>query len=191
VTAKPAPTLTTARLALRGWRDGDRAAFAALNADPRVMQFLGPPLSRNASDALADRIAVHFADHGYGLWAAELPGRADFIGFVGLSVIRFTPPWRPSSEPGAQRGPVEIGWRLAADHWGNGYATEAARAAMRFGFDRLALPEIVSFTTRANHASRAVMERLGMSHDPRDDFDHPSLAPGDALRPHVLYRAQS
>jgi len=216
--AKPTPTLTTARLVLRAWRARDRAPFAALNADPRVSEFLGPPLARAASDALADRIAAHFAEHGFGLWAVEAPGIADFVGFVGLSIVPFeiparTPslrprPLRPSSfpprpgsaeanlgvdrrgqiEPGA-RGQIEIGWRLAADHWGHGYATEAARAALHFGFEQLALPEIVSFTTRANRASRAVMERLGMTHDPRDDFDHPALKPSDPLRPHVLYRA--
>jgi RimJ/RimL family protein N-acetyltransferase len=204
VNARPAPTLKTARLLLRGWRDADRAPFAALNADPRVMRYLGPPLSRAASDALADRIAAHFAEHGFGLWALEIPGHADLIGFVGLSVIRFTPPWRRAvkvqaprlGETGSDpvspslREGVEVGWRLAADAWGYGYATEAARAALAFGFEQIGLAEIVSFTTRANRASRAVMERLGMTHDPRDDFDHPLLAPGDPLRPHVLYRVR-
>jgi RimJ/RimL family protein N-acetyltransferase len=175
----PAPTLTTARLVLRAWRASDRAPFAAMGADPRVMRFLGPLLSRAASDALVDRIGAHFAEHGFGLWAVEAPGQAGFVGFVGLSVPRFEAHFTPC---------VEVGWRLAAEHWGRGYATEAAQAALRFGFEALALAEIVSFTTRENRDSRAVMERLGMRHAPRDDFDHPALAPSDPLRPHVLYR---
>jgi RimJ/RimL family protein N-acetyltransferase len=179
VTRAAAPTLRTERLVLRGWRASDRAPFAALNADRRVTRFLGPQLTRAASDALAERIEAHFAERGFGLWAVEAPGVAEFAGFVGLSVPRFEAHFTPC---------VEIAWRLAAAHWGHGYASEAARAALRFGFERLALAEIVSFTTRENRSSRAVMERLGMTHDPRDDFDHPALAPGDPLRPHVLYR---
>jgi ribosomal-protein-alanine N-acetyltransferase len=174
-----APDLTTERLVLRGWRASDRAPFAALNADPRVMRFLGPLLSRPASDAVADRIEAHFAERGFGLWALEAPGVAPFLGFVGLSVPRFDAHFTPC---------VEVGWRLAAEHWGRGYATEGARAALQFGFERAALREIVSFTACDNRASRAVMERLGMARDPRDDFAHPALAPDDPLRPHVLYR---
>ncbi len=175
----PVPILSSARLVLRGWRASDRAPFAALNADPRVVRHLGPPLARDASDALALSIEAHFAARGFGLWAVEAPGVAEFIGFVGLSVPRFEAHFTPCTE---------IGWRLAAAHWGHGYATEAARAALAFGFAQLAIAEIVSFTTRANASSRAVMERLGMSHDARDDFAHPALAPNDPLRPHVLYR---
>jgi RimJ/RimL family protein N-acetyltransferase len=171
--------LTTERLVLRGWRASDRSPFAAMGADPRVMRFLGPTLSRAASDALVDRIEAHFAESGFGLWALEAPGVAEYIGFVGLSTARFAAPFTPC---------VEIAWRLAAEHWGRGYATEAARAALRFGFEQLALAEIVAFTTRENRPSRAVMERSGMACDPRDDFEHPALAPGDPLRPHVLYR---
>lgn len=177
--ANPAPTLTSERLVLRRWRASDRAPFAALNADPRVTRFLGAPLSRAASDALVDRIEAHFAERGFGWWAVEVPGVADFVGCVGLSVPRFEAHFTPC---------VEVGWRLAATHWGRGYATEGARAALHFGFERLALREIVSFTARGNRDSRAVMERLGMSHAPRDDFEHPALAPGDPLRSHVLYR---
>jgi RimJ/RimL family protein N-acetyltransferase len=180
--ATGAPTLTTARLLLRGWRAADRVPFAALNADARVTEFLGGPLSRAASDALADRIEAHFAERGFGLWSVELPGEAKFIGFVGLSTPAFAAPFTPC---------VEIGWRLAAAHWGHGFATEAARAALQFGFEHCKLAEIVSFTTRANRASRAVMERLGMTRDPRGDFDHPALAATDPLRPHVLYRIQA
>jgi ribosomal-protein-alanine N-acetyltransferase len=175
----PAPTLSTARLVLRPWRPSDRAPFAALSADPRVMRFLGPLLTRAQSDGLADRIEAHFAEHGFGLWAVEAPGVVDFAGFVGLAHARFQAPFNPS---------IEIGWRLGAQHWGRGYATEAAREAARFAFEELSLREILAFTTRSNAASRAVMERLRMTHDPRDDFEHPALAPGDPLRPHVLYR---
>jgi RimJ/RimL family protein N-acetyltransferase len=176
---KSAPTLMTARLVLRPWRASDRAPFAALGADPRVMHFLGPPLTRAQSDALADRIEAHFAEHGFGLWAVEAPGVVEFAGSVGLAHARFDAPFNPS---------VELAWRLAPEHWGRGYATEAARAAARFGFEMLALSEILAFTTTRNAASRAVMERLGMTHDAREDFAHPALAPDDPLRPHVLYR---
>ncbi len=173
------PILRSERLVLRAWRESDRAPFADLNADARVTRFLGPPLERAASDALVDRIEAHFAAHGFGLWAVEALGVADFIGFVGLSIPRFAAHFTPC---------VEIGWRLAAAYWGRGYATEAARTALRFGFERAELREIVSFTTRENRGSRAVMERLGMSHAARDDFAHPALAASDPLRPHVLYR---
>lgn len=174
-----APTLMTDRLVLRGWRAGDRVPFAALNADPRVMRFLGPPLSRAASDAIADRLEASFDERGFGLWAVEVPGSAEFVGFVGLSTARFEAPFAPC---------VEVSWRLAAAYWGRGYATEAARAALRVGFERSVLREIVAFTSVSNLASRAVMERLGMSHDPRENFDLPRLASGDPLRLHVLYR---
>ena len=146
------------------------------------MELLGPLLSRDESDAVADRIAAHFAEHGYGLWAVEVPGSAEFAGFVGLSQPRFSAHFTPC---------VEVGWRLAARHWGRGYATEGARAALAFGFEQLGLREIVSFTTAANRASRAVMERLGMTRDPRDDFAHPSVPERDPLRPHVLYRLRT
>ena len=172
--------LRTARLLLRRWRDEDRAPFAALNADPLVTEFLPGPLSRARSDALADRIAAHFAAHGFGLWAIEVPGQVPFAGFVGLAVPAFEAAFTPC---------VEVGWRLASACWGRGYATEGARAALAFGFARLGLAEIVSFTVPANVRSRRVMERLGMTHDPADDFDHPALPEGHPLRRHVLYRA--
>lgn len=175
------PTIHTARLHLRLWRDEDLPAFAALNADPRVMEFLPKPLDRAESDARAASIRAHFARHGFGLWAVEAPGVADFIGFVGLSVPQFEAPFMPC---------VEIGWRLAREHWGSGYATEAARAALDFGFQRQGLEEIVSFTVPANRRSRGVMERIGMTRTPDDDFDHPALPEGHPLRRHVLYRAR-
>jgi RimJ/RimL family protein N-acetyltransferase len=171
--------LTTPRLILRPWRDDDLAPFAAMNADPRVKAFFPGTQSRTESDAAAARIADHIARHGFGFWAVEAPGVAEFIGFVGLAVPRFEARFTPC---------VEIGWSLAFEHWGHGYATEAARAALDFGFGKLGLNEIVSFTVPANVRSRQVMERLGMSHTPADDFDHPLVAEGHPLRRHVLYR---
>jgi RimJ/RimL family protein N-acetyltransferase len=172
--------LRTPRLRLRAWRAEDREPFAAMNADPRVMEFYSAPLSPAESDALVDRIGEHFAAHGFGLWAMEIPDVAPFGGYVGLAVPRFTAHFTPC---------VEIGWRLDASLWGRGYATEAARAVLAYGFETLGLDEIVSFTTEKNLRSRRVMERIGMTHDPTDDFDHPSLATTDRLRRHVLYRA--
>ena len=173
------PELRTGRLSLRGWRDGDLAPFAALNADPRVMAFMPRCLDRMESDALGGRIAEHFARHGFGLWAVEANGIAPFIGFVGISVPRFEAPFTPC---------VEVGWRLAHAHWGQGYATEAARAALAFGFERAGLEEIVSFTATVNTRSQAVMRRLGMTRDPAEDFDHPALPRDHRLSRHVLYR---
>ncbi len=143
------------------------------------MEYLPSPLSREESDALAGRIDAHFDEHGFGLWAVEIPDVAPFIGFTGLSVPRFEAHFTPC---------VEIGWRLAADHWGHGYATEAAYRVLEFGFEIVHLHEIVSFTTTGNYRSRQVMERIGMVRDPADDFDHPSMAQDDPLRRHVLYR---
>lgn len=175
-------TLETARLTLRPWRPSDYAPFAALNADPRVTATLAGNLTRAESDAFADRIAAHMTEHGWGLWAIEVKGGAPFIGYAGLSRPRFEAAFTPC---------VEIGWRLAFAHWGHGYATEAARAVKAFAFDELQLPELVSFTTIGNARSRAVMERIGLVHDPAGDFDHPSLAADHPLRPHVLYRMKA
>jgi RimJ/RimL family protein N-acetyltransferase len=174
-----APTLRTDRLVLRDWREPDREAYAAMNADPRVMEHFPGTMSRAESDAHVDAIAEHFAARGFGLWAVEVPGEAEFIGFVGLSVPRFQAHFTPA---------VEVGWRLAASAWGHGYATEAARESLRFGFEDAGLSEIVSFTAPANERSRAVMRRIGMTHDEAGDFDHPALPPGHRLRRHVLYR---
>lgn len=171
--------LRTERLLLRRWHPEDREPFAALNADPRVVEFLPGPLSRAESDERAARFEAHFQEHGYGLWAVEVVGVVPFAGFVGLSVPRFEAPFMPC---------VEIGWRLAAEHWGRGYATEGARAALAFGFERLSLTEIVSFTVPENIRSRRVMEKIGMKRLPEEDFDHPLLPEGHRLRRHVLYR---
>jgi len=171
--------LRTARLLLRRWRPDDRAPFAAMNADPAVMRYFAAPLARGDSDAAAARIEAFFTDHGFGLWAVEIVDMAPFAGFIGLSIPSFDAHFTPC---------IEIGWRLAAAYWGRGYATEGARAALAFGFDTIGLAEIVSFTVEANHASRRVMERIGMTHDPADDFDHPMRNADDPGRRHVLYR---
>lgn len=171
--------LTTKRLRLRLWRDEDLPAFAALNSDPRVMRYMPGLLDRAESDAFAERIKENFAKNGFGLWAVEVIGIADFIGVTGLSVPRFEAHFTPC---------VEIAWRLAFDNWGHGYATEAACAARDYGFSQLGLREIVSFTVTANQRSRNVMERIGMTHSSADDFEHPLLPEGHPCRHHVLYR---
>jgi RimJ/RimL family protein N-acetyltransferase len=171
--------LTTPRLRLRRWRVEDRAPFAALNADPRVMEHMPRLLSRQESDERCAAIEEHFEQRGFGLWAVEIVGEAPFAGFIGLSVPRFETSFTPC---------VEIGWRLAAEYWGRGLATEGARAAAAFGFDHLGLGEMVSYTVPANVRSRRVMEKLGMKHDERQDFDHPLLPEGHPLRRHVFYR---
>jgi ribosomal-protein-alanine N-acetyltransferase len=173
------PTLTTSRLLLRPWREADLPAFAALNADPRVMEFFPKRLDSAESDALAAGIRASCDLRGFGLWAVEIRDAAPFIGFVGLSVPRFEAHFTPC---------IEIGWRLASEYWHRGYAIEAARAAARFAFEQLELDEIVSFTTVKNVRSRRVMERLGMSRGAADDFDHPLLPAGHPLHRHVLYR---
>lgn len=173
------PVLRTERLILRPWRPEDFDAFAALNADERVAAMLGGPADRAASDAIAAHMIEGFRTRGFGYWAVELPGVAPFIGALGLSLPSFDAPFMPA---------VEIGWRLAFDHWGKGYASEGARAALDFGFNQAGLDEIVSFTARINTKSRAVMERLGMRTDPKDDFGNVRLAPDHPLHPHVLYR---
>ena len=175
-------SIRTERLLLRGWRISDRAPFAALNADARVMEHFAAPLSQSASDALAARIAAHFVERGFGLWAIEIPGVAPFAGFCGLSVPTFTAPFTPC---------VEIGWRLAAERWNQGFATEAARAVLTHGFRTLALHEIVSFTTVGNLRSQRVMQRIGMRHDAAGDFDYPDYPPGHPQRRHVLYRIRN
>jgi RimJ/RimL family protein N-acetyltransferase len=166
-------------LRLRPCREADLAPFAAINADPVVMEHFPSILERASSDALAERIGGHFDRHGFGLWAVEVPDVAAFIGFIGLAIPRFTASFTPC---------VEVGWRLARRYWGQGYATEGARAAVAFGFAEAGLEEIVSFTVPANRRSLAVMERLGMTSEAREDFDHPVLPAGHPLRRHRLYR---
>ena len=171
--------MTTERLILRRWRQSDREPFARLNADARVMEFMPGILSEEGSNSLAERIEAHFQQHGFGLYAAELRCNGNFIGYVGLSVPSFHAAFTPC---------VEIGWRLAADYWGQGLATEGAHEVVCYGFEVLDLSELVSFTVPANTRSIAVMKKLGMSNDPKGDFDHPSLPGGHPLRRHVLYR---
>lgn len=173
------PELTTERLRLRGWRDDDRPPFAALNADPEVMAHFPTTLSRTTSDMLVDGTMDGWAANGFGLWVLERLEDARFLGFTGLSKPSFEAHFTPA---------VEVGWRLARHAWGQGFATEAARASLAFGFEVVGLDDIVSFTVPANVRSRAVMERIGMRHDPADDFDHPKLPAGHPLRRHVLYR---
>jgi ribosomal-protein-alanine N-acetyltransferase len=173
------PILKTPRLVLRAWRDDDLPAFAALNADPRVMRFFMETLNRAESDAWVQRTRAHFDTHGFGLWALEAPGASSFIGFTGLSVIGFQAHFTPA---------VDIAWRLACEYWGRGYATEAAQAALRFGFQELRLDEIVSFAVPHNLRSRRVMERIGMTHCTTEDFEHPRVPAGHPLCRHVLYR---
>jgi RimJ/RimL family protein N-acetyltransferase len=170
--------LETTRLFLRQWRPSDREPFAALNADPVVMTHFPTQLTREDSDALADRCERLIAERGWGAWATEIKATGEFIGCVGLHIPRDDLPLSPC---------VEIMWRLARAHWGQGFATEAARGALRIGFEVVSLPEIVSFTVPANTRSRAVMERLGMQMDAAT-FEHPGLPMGHALRTHVSYR---
>ena len=171
--------LETERLLLRRWRSTDLASFAALNADAEVMAHFPATLSRAESDAMVGRIEATFESRGFGLWAVEVRDDAPFIGFVGITPVLAETHFTPA---------VEVGWRLARPYWGRGYAVEAARAAIGFGFSELGLREIVSFTVPANVRSRRVMERLGMTYDPADNFDHPLLPMDNPLRRHVLYR---
>jgi ribosomal-protein-alanine N-acetyltransferase len=172
-------TLTTARLLLRPWRTSDREPFHALNADARVMEFMPRVLSVQEADDLIVRIEQHFERHGFGLFAAELLDEQRFIGCIGLNVPAFDAAFQPA---------VEIGWRLTFDSWGRGLATEGAHAVVEHAFKTLSLESLVSFTVPQNLRSRRVMEKLGMVHDPGDDFDHPRLPEGHPLRRHVLYR---
>jgi RimJ/RimL family protein N-acetyltransferase len=169
---------STSRLALRQWNERDRGPFAAMNADPLVMEHFPAPLDREQSDAMVDRLIEQLEHDGYGLWAVEVRFSRTFIGFVGLAAPRWEAAFTPC---------VEVGWRLARSAWGQGYATEAARAAVATAFGPVGLNEVVSFTAPGNVRSRRVMERLGMTHDPSEDFDHPQVAEGP-LRRHMLYR---
>jgi RimJ/RimL family protein N-acetyltransferase len=173
--------IETTRLRLRTWRDEDVAPFADLNADQTAMRFMPGVLTADETAAMVERIRAHFAANAFGLWAVEVLGAVSFIGYVGLQRVAFEAPFTPA---------VEIGWRLAPAHWGKGYATEAAAAVLRFGFENLNLDQIVSFTVAANKPSWSVMERIGMTRDLGGDFDHPRLPVGHPLRRHILYRAR-
>jgi RimJ/RimL family protein N-acetyltransferase len=173
------PSLRTERLLLRRWRMSDREPFAAINADPAVMELYPAALTRADSDALIERIEDCFREHGYGLWAVEVVGETPLAGYVGLWPVEAELPFAPA---------VELGWRLARECWSRGIATEAAGACCTFAFERLGLMEVVAYTAAINTRSRRLMERLGMTHDPAEDFPHPGIAAGDRLRPHVLCR---
>ncbi|MCA9038122.1 MAG: GNAT family N-acetyltransferase [Planctomycetaceae bacterium] len=171
--------LESYRVRLRQWRPEDRPRLAELNADPRVMEFFPSVMTAEESDAMFERIELHFRQHNFGYWAVELPGVSEFAGFVGLAVPRFEAHFTPC---------VEIGWRLGFGFWGKGYATEAARLALRYAFTSLNLQEVVSMTAVINQRSRRVMEKLKMIRDAVDDFDHPLVPENHRLRRHVLYR---
>jgi RimJ/RimL family protein N-acetyltransferase len=174
--------IETDRLLLRRWIEQDREPFFRLNSDARVMEFLPKCLSRLESDLLFDRIKDHFQKHSFGLYALELRENHSFIGFLGLEIPSFAAHFTPC---------VEIGWRLSAAHWGRGLATEGARAVVRHAFEWVNLVALVSFTVPVNIRSRRVMEKIGMTHNPADDFDHPNLPEGHPLRRHVLYRLRA
>ena len=171
--------LESDRLLLRGWANDDLEPFAAMNADENVMKYYPAVYSREQSDAFAERIQQGLDDNGFGLYAVEVKSTGDFVGYVGLAKAEFPAAFTPA---------VEIGWRLAFDSWGRGFATEAARVCLAYGFAEFGFRELVSFTTRRNRRSIAVMERIGMSRYPHDDFEHPELPIGHPHRPHVLYR---
>lgn len=174
--------LESERLLLRDWRDDDLARFAALNADPQVMEFFPATLPRDESDRRAACIRAELAQRGYGCYAVEVKQTGGFIGFVGFAHPAFEASFMPA---------IEIAWRLAYSAWGRGYASEAARACLAHGFSTFGFGEVVSFTARHNTRSTAVMERIGMARDIGGDFDHPALPEGHALRRHVLYRIEA
>jgi 3-dehydroquinate dehydratase/shikimate dehydrogenase len=175
-------TIRTERLILRPWKEEDLEPFAKLNADPRVMEYFPGLKTRKESDASVKLMSNHIERCGWGFWAASLIQTGEFIGFIGLEDVYFKADFTPA---------VEIGWRLAFNYWGKGYATEGALASLQYGFEKLKLEKIVSFTAVKNMRSRAVMERIGMHHDPKDDFDHPRLPEGHPLRKHVLYKLKA
>jgi RimJ/RimL family protein N-acetyltransferase len=182
VSISPQTILETERLILRRWQDPDRQPFAAMNADPQVMEFFPHLMTREESDNSIDRIETGFTLRGFGLCAVELKSDHKFIGFIGLSVPSFQAHFMPC---------VEIGWRLATNAWGQGFATEGARAISAYAFDTLKLDSIVSFTAEQNLRSRRIMEKIGMTFNPAESFDHPNLPEGHLLRRHVLYRLRA
>jgi RimJ/RimL family protein N-acetyltransferase len=171
--------IKTERLLLRQFRDDDLPSLSKINDDPTVMEFIGPRLNDNQSKAMFERSRLSWNENGFGKFAVEVPGEADFIGYVGLA----SPPFQSHFTPC-----VEIGWRLASQYWGHGYATEAAEAVRHFAFNSVGLLEIVSFTTPRNLQSQRVMEKIGLIRDSQDDFEHPNKSKDDALRIQVLYR---
>jgi RimJ/RimL family protein N-acetyltransferase len=175
------PELRTSRLLLRRWREGDLDAFAAMNADPAVMEHFPAMMSRGGTWGMVENFEAGFERDGYGLWAVEVSATGALAGFVGLNPVSEAMPFAPA---------VEVGWRLGREHWGQGIAREAAEASLDHGFGVLDLSEIVALTAVGNLRSRRLMERLGMRYDESADFDHPALEAGHPLTPHVLYRLQ-
>jgi RimJ/RimL family protein N-acetyltransferase len=173
-------TLIGPRVKLRQWLDADLESFAAMNSDPEVMEFFPEPLTRERSKAMLEKLRRGIEERGWGLWAVEIEG--ELAGFTGLAEPAFQAHFTPC---------VEVGWRFHRRFWGKGYALEAARLSLRFGFETLALREIVSFTAHPNQRSQRVMQKLGMSHTPDEDFEHPAIPAGHVLHPHVLYRIQN
>jgi RimJ/RimL family protein N-acetyltransferase len=171
--------LKTPRLILREWREEDLPLIAAINGDPIAMRHFVKPMTRAESDAFVARHIQRQAEDGFCMWALEAPGVAPIVGVLGLVRLDYEAHFTPN---------VEIGWRLAPAHWGKGYATEAARAALSFGFEEKQLPEIVSTTILANKPSWSVMERIGMKRDTSGDFDHPRVPDGHIVKRHILYR---
>lgn len=171
--------IRTKRLILRQWYEEDLESFAALNADTRVMEYFPSVKTFEESTKEYEAILEHFKKQGYGFWAVSERSKTNFIGFIGLRYIDFSASFTPA---------VEIGWRLAYDYWGKGYATEGAHASLKYGFEILKLPEIISFTSTHNARSQAVMKRIGMHRNPQEDFDHPKLPKEHKLSRHVLYR---
>lgn len=170
--------IETDRLILREWRDADRDPFAAMNADAEVMRYFPSLMTREQSDAMADRIVAHFDGHGLGLFAVERKDTGAFIGFTGFSICRETLPIA---------GDIEIGWRLARENWRRGYAYEAACACIEWFWQNLDRRRLVSFTAESNAPSRALMRKLGLSHRPELDFDYPGIPADNALRKQVVY----
>lgn len=175
----PPPSIETPRLILRDWRDADIEAWVQMNADPRVTEFFARNYTRELSESLAAAMREQLDAKGYGWWAVEVRGGAPFAGVICLQEVPFQASFTPANE---------IGWRFSVENWGRGYATEGARAALDFAFNELAWHEVVAFTAASNLRSQRVMERLRMTHDPGDDFDHPRIEPGHPLHRHVLYR---
>ena len=174
-----APNLETKRLLLRHWKVEDLPLFAAMNADPYVMEYFPKMLSPEESNRLAQKIQQELEEKQYGLWAVEVKNETPFIGFVGLHFQDFEAPFTPC---------IEIGWRLAHQYWRKGYAYEAASKVVSYAFESLKLEELVAFTLPSNTSSRRLMEKLGMTYDPKDDFENSKLPEGHPMRPHVLYR---
>lgn len=174
--------IQTDRLILRSWKEEDLKPFAELNADPHVMEYFPAILSKVESDQMVKRMQAKIEERGWGLWAVSKIETQSFIGFIGFNDVD------QSTLPVPFTPAVEIGWRLGFSHWGKGYATEGATACLKHGFQILGLDEIVSFTAKENTRSRRVMERIGLHHNLKDDFDHPKVQEGDRLKKHVLYR---